>query len=135
MVSRASFANGVPTGWSAVRPATVARLDGIALRTAALAGTYNLLGPTMKLPAGTYTIALDGGVRAGGMTIGLLGVTSNNWVGQASFFGRCPTEPGTRLGLSHVTTGGEEVRVVLSNFDPSEERSQWLVRALTVRRD
>jgi hypothetical protein len=136
VVSRASFAKGVPSGWTAVKPAQVTRgKEGIAVRTAALAGTYNLLGPTMKLPAGTYSVVVDGAVRAGGMTIGLLGTATNAWVGQATFFGRCPSEPGTRLGLSHVTTGGEEVRVVLSNFDPSEERSQWVVRGLRVLRD
>jgi hypothetical protein len=104
------------------------------VRTNPTSGDYNLLGPIVTLPKGAYTIVVDGGVGAGGMTIGLLDLATSSWVDQASFYGRCPSTPGTVLALDHVGTTGDKVRVILSNFDPSAEASSWAIRRVRVLR-
>jgi hypothetical protein len=130
------FSHGLPAGWQAVGGARVSKraAGGVGVRTTTLSSAYQLVSPPMTLPRGTYTVALDGGMRAGGMSLGLLDAAQGSWIKTATFFGRCPALPKTVMALTGVPTAGQRFKIVLANYDPSAEGSSWIVRHLTIYR-
>jgi len=129
------FSRGLPSGWQTAGGARVSQgAGGVGVKTTTLSSAYQLVSPPLSLPPGRYTVALDGGIRAGGMSVGLLDAGRNAWVKTAEFFGRCPALPKTVMALTGVPTTGQPVKIILANYDPSDEGSSWIVRHLTIYR-
>jgi hypothetical protein len=133
-VAAYSFAGRLPAGWRAVSGAkTTASAGSVAVKTNLETNGYQLIGPILSLPAGRYSVSVDGTLTSGRLGIGLLDDEANKWLGTAPFVDTCTrVNSGLRMALTNVTTAGQRLRVVLFNADASPAPSTWIVRSVIV---
>lgn len=130
-----SVAQGLPPTWR-VSDALRAEPDGgaLAVDTSTGRSAYQLVGEEVVLSPGRYAATVDGSITDGGLEVGVLDVKANAWISTAHFWeGQAPfTAP---LPLRFELTGEKTVRVILSNWSPTDSASSWRLRAVALLRE
>ena len=95
---------------------------------------YEVLSPEISLPAGSYAVALDGKVVAGGLDLGVLDIDANSWVAQTTYWYGQRGFDG-RVMVTHFRLDApKKVKIILSNWVPRDMSSQWLLRSVELVR-
>jgi len=131
-VSSWSFAGALPRGWTAVADATVKpSADTIEVTTGDGRGSYALQGPTLILDTGEYREVIDGSVRDGGLTVGVLDVGSDKWIAFTLYSAK-QNFAGRRMVTSFRLDGKRRVRILLANWRSEDKPSRWHLRSAAV---
>jgi hypothetical protein len=129
-----AFTSGVPDGWggSAVRVARKAH--GESFMTTPRQWDYELNSGKLTLQPGVYRASLSGRVDAGGLDLGVLDASSEQWIAQSFYWYRQQGFSGWMTTQFTLTTS-TPIKVVLSNWVPTTTRaSRWAVRELVLTR-
>jgi hypothetical protein len=135
-VAQWSFAKGVPPDWSGDAAGAATAAKGAPFVTSAHAFAYELTGPKLALPAGSYTAYARGRVLAGGLDLGALDVDHDTWLsqrlywyGQRAGFGR------GWMATPFTLTSATKVQLIFSNWSPNSSASRWQLRDLRLVRN
>src|SRR5437667_301572 len=82
-------------------------------------------GHHLRLGVGRYQFTVEGRPTKGGLYLGVLDATLNQWITTANYWA---DQDGYEKGVMTVTFSfaiPTEVRFVLSNWNPRSERSTW----------
>jgi hypothetical protein len=131
-VSSASFAHGLPEGWSgsaSIVPGATTRVT-----TKPRRWEYSVVSPKQSLEPGTYRVYLSGKVVAGGLDLGVLDVGANKWIAQRFYWFRQRGFAGAWMSTPFRLDASTQVEVVLSNWVPQDQSSTWELRELRLVR-
>ena len=128
-VAEWAFAGRVPSGWRAetgvfARPAG----RGLSVDTTALPNGYQLSSGVRRLPAGTYTLYLDGRVTDGGLLLGALDVAAQAWKNTAGHAAGQEEFDAKRMNLTFVLDRPTDIELILANWAPKPRSSRWELR-------
>jgi hypothetical protein len=129
-----SFTGRTSVPWVAYAGAKFQSSEAGAIVTTGV-GTYNysLASPTIALPRGDYEVSIRGEVRSGGLSLGVLDLAHNIWLGSvADFWYGQVQDRDTVMVLDITAKERVPVRVVLSNFAPDGGSSMWELSAVTL---
>jgi hypothetical protein len=129
-----SWATGAAPGWTGAGVSAAAKARGAAFATGSSRFGYELIAPTVTVPAGTYRAELSGSVRAGGLDLGVLDAKANAWIAQTTYWsgegGFATKVMATQFSVSKATA----ITLILSNWVPRSESSRWLLREARLAR-
>jgi hypothetical protein len=120
-------------GWTANQKMNDFRLRGrneLIVRTDPTPYSYNLSSPVHVLPPGQYETRVTGQVKSGGLMLGILDVTRNQWIGTSAYWSGQSGYEEKDMGVHFTLANPTQVRVVLANFALHPTRSVWEIRAV-----
>ena len=130
-VARWSFV-GRPSGW------TGATLDALAaggpVTTSKRQWNYELVSPSLTLPAGNYRALLDGRVVRGGLDLGVLNAEKSAWISQTFYWHGQRFPPGLWMATPFQLTETTRIEIVFSNWVPWDKSSRWTLHELRLVR-
>jgi hypothetical protein len=109
------------------------RKDGLGLTTTTPRFGYQLIGPTVTLPAGTYSAVLHGAVLDGGLDLGVLDSSKNAWIAQTGYF-ETQKFGGRVMATDFTLTESTKVELILANWRPHDDSSRWRVETVELAR-
>ncbi|GAC1437904.1 MAG: hypothetical protein NVSMB51_12910 [Solirubrobacteraceae bacterium] len=135
------FANAKPGDWSAgpgVAISTGAAGDGVSVVTPRGLATYALSTPTVFLAPGHYQLNLHGSVLQGGIALGVVNLTSSNFLGITTYSAREAGAANSDLAIDFdvVALGASKVRPVqftLSSWSNEPRPSRWKISRIELR--
>jgi hypothetical protein len=123
-----SWAAGAPRGWTGAGLSAAAKARGAAFDTGSSRFGYELIAPTVTVPAGTYRAELAGSVLHGGLDLGVLDAKANSWIAQTTYWsgesGFATKVMATEFSVAKPTAIG----LILANWVPHAESSRWRLR-------
>lgn len=130
------FTLQLPAGW---RPVPGLRFGSqeraLRVLTTQTAHGYQLVAPPVELSRGRYAVLLEATILRGGMMIGALDASTDQWLATRLFWHAQIADPGERIGVTFELKRPGEIRIVLANWAPEPNASSWaLQRARVVRR-
>ena len=122
------FSGGVDPDWSMLGGGRAARgNEVVVVETAPAKYTYQMWTTPHRLGVGRYQFTVEGRPTKGGLYLGVLDATLNQWITTANYWA---DQDGYEKGVMTVTFSfaiPTEVRFVLSNWNPRSERSTWIL--------
>ena len=92
---------------------------------------YQLISPNTTLPSGQYVAAVRGQVQEGGLTLGVLGVKSQQWIKTADF--SSSEEPyAVTMPVLFSLSKPTAVEIILANYTLHNQVSRWRIRAVSI---
>ncbi len=120
------FSRGVDSDWSLLGGARATVRGGLVIvETGPEKYTYQMWTTAHRLAAGKYQFTVEGRPTNGGLYLGALDATLNQWVTTANYWS---DQDGYDKGIMAVTFAlatPTEMRFVISNWNPRSERSTW----------
>jgi hypothetical protein len=130
VVTRADwdFAGGVPPGWTSALPDVrlAATRNALEVRTTFGVSEYQLQENPIAVGAGSYSVELTAAIRYGGLAVGVLDVTTNEWLATGVYASSQRTATRT-IVLPFTLPSKESLRIILSNWMPGRGRSRWSI--------
>ncbi len=127
----------LPRGWQTGVPGVQLRAGTMMLggRTVAAlrvsttekSNAYQVMSPVIWLPPGRYTATVRGELTRGGMWLGVLNVSADRWIAESPFVTQAKLSPKS-MPVTFTIASRRAVRLVLSNFAPTNHRSTWVIR-------
>ncbi len=124
-----------PPRWDAATAGVLVTQAGTAVlvTTTSQPSHYQLLMPSMTLPAGAYEIVVTGRVLTGGLIVGALDPNTNRWLGASGFVADA-TDSGMRvMSVDFRLPHRGAAQIVLANH-ARRGVSHWLLRAISITR-
>jgi hypothetical protein len=135
VLATALFTNAVPDGWKGDAAAAASAAGGGPFETTSGRFAYELLGPTVDLQPGRYTVYARGRVVAGGLDLGILDVGADKWIEQRFYwYGQRRRFADGWMATPFTLTASTKVQVILSNWAPSSQKSTWQLREIRLVR-
>jgi hypothetical protein len=129
-----TFSPGLPDGWTLIGATAVPLARAVEVTTDANPSTYQVYGPEISLPSGTYEARARGEVVSGGLELGVLDVRRDVWLETGKFWsGQTPTSD-RHMATRFTLRDPGPVRPVLANWSPEGKQSVWRIRAVSFAR-
>lgn len=124
----------VPKGWEIPERARLRPADGkMSVTTSQLAGGYQLISPERTLDPGSYEAVVNGSVRLGGITVGVVDAAQDRWLGTSNYWSGQPFTHGKAMAASFRIFEPTRVRIILANWAPAAIPSSWLLTSVGLR--
>ena len=97
------------------------------IRTGRSAYSYQLASPRVSIKAGNYVLVVQGRIRSGGLSTGLLDLADDEWLDGTVgdfWYGQVQGK-GFVMALDITASANVPVQIVLSNFAPDGGSSVW----------
>jgi hypothetical protein len=132
------FGGGLPNGWQTLPGTELSpRESMLFIRTNTKRYDYQLVGPEVELGPGAYAVVVNGRVLSGGLELGILDATKTEWFRQAHFWNgqfEAPDSVGRDMALALPVNETMKVKVILSNWASTENRSEWSLSRVRIMR-
>lgn len=127
------FEGSLPGGWE-VFPGVRATPGhpGVEIRTNQKKLEYQLWSGGESLPPGRYTVVADARVIEGGLYVGVLDTLRGVWLATSYYWYGQDGYESKRMVTTFETTTTTSVRVVFSNWAPTERSSRWILREVRI---
>jgi hypothetical protein len=123
----------LPEGWKDLGRSRVRPIGGgMSVLTSQLPQGYQLESPVRTLDPGSYEAIVNGRVRVGGMTVGVVDASRDRWLGTGNFWSGQQFD-GRAMGVAFRIFEPTPVRIILANWAPGAYSSSWLVSAIGLR--
>jgi hypothetical protein len=133
-----AFGGDLPTGWQTLAGTELSAKGSVLfVRTNTRRYDYQLIGPEIDLAPGNYTVVVDGRVGSGGLELGILDARKTEWLRQAHFWDgqfQIPDDAGREMALGLPLNETTRVKVILSNWATTENRSEWSLSKVRIIR-
>jgi hypothetical protein len=133
LVAGWSLEDGLPKGWGGAAAQVATANAGGPFVTSAKQWDYELVSPELTLGPGRYRVYASGRVLRGGLDLGVLDSSSNQWIEQRFYWSR-QRGGADWMSTPFSLTRPTAIHVVLSNWVPSDRSSRWIVRQLKITR-
>jgi hypothetical protein len=133
------FIEGLPKGWGTLPAAKVSKNQekkAISVTTDASNSHYQIWSGNEELPPGNYQVRVKGAVLDGGMSIGVLNVTSNKWITTTRYWqGQRDRFSNSDMIVKFSLTEKQPVQIILTNWSYEQDSSIWTVEKVTIAKD
>ena len=122
----------LPAGWTTQDDVSATPSpNGLVVLTNRKPLDYQLLGPELELKAGRYAALVSGKVERGGLYVGVLDTEADKWL-VTSYYWDGQDFGDRSMVAPFELSAPKRVQVILSNWSPSERRSEWTLRSAGV---